>query len=160
MENELIYEFSVDSEVIRERFALCRNRLEEMKDEHLALDKNKSLDAYFHAMTDFLLTVLENYDFIQKGGLDTAELKELQDRNHELYQDILPENYDKSYGNPSFAVKELGKEYGNLTLQEMTRKIIEHSLAENNGNQSLTARKLGISRSTLWRILNESSGAT
>ena len=49
---------------------------------------------------------------------------------------------------------------GNLTLQEMTRKIIEHSLAENNGNQSLTARKLGISRSTLWRILNESADAT
>ena len=49
---------------------------------------------------------------------------------------------------------------GNLTLQEMTRKIIEHSLAENNGNQSLTARKLGISRSTLWRILNGSADAT
>lgn len=41
----------------------------------------------------------------------------------------------------------------------MTRKIIANSLAENNGNQSLTARKLGISRSTLWRILNESAGA-
>ena len=47
---------------------------------------------------------------------------------------------------------------GSLTLDEMTRKIIENSLAENNGNQSLTARKLGISRSTLWRILSSSSG--
>lgn len=41
-----------------------------------------------------------------------------------------------------------------MTLEEMTRKIIEHSLAENNGNQSETARRLGISRSTLWRILS------
>ena len=41
----------------------------------------------------------------------------------------------------------------NLTLAEITRKIVEHSLAENGGNQSLTARKLGISRSTLWRML-------
>lgn len=49
---------------------------------------------------------------------------------------------------------------GNLTLQEMTRKIIENSLAENNGNQSLTARKLGISRSTLWRILSEPADKT
>ena len=43
---------------------------------------------------------------------------------------------------------------GGMTLDEMTRKIIGHSLAENNGNQSLTARRLGISRSTLWRILS------
>ncbi|MCR5556146.1 MAG: aminopeptidase [Butyrivibrio sp.] len=114
MENELFYEFSVDNDVIRERFTLCRDRLEEMKDEHLASDKNKSLDAYFHAMTDFLLTVLDNYDFIQRGGLDSADLSELQKRNHELYQDVLPENYDKSFGNPTFAVKQLGAEYGNL----------------------------------------------
>ncbi len=44
--------------------------------------------------------------------------------------------------------------YGDMTLDEIMRKIIEHSLAENHGNQSLTARKLGISRSTLWRILS------
>lgn len=42
---------------------------------------------------------------------------------------------------------------GNLTLAEITRKIVEQSLAENGGNQSLTARRLGISRSTLWRML-------
>ena len=47
---------------------------------------------------------------------------------------------------------------GNMTLEEITRKIIEQALAENNGNQSLTARKLGISRSTLWRILSAPSG--
>ena len=47
---------------------------------------------------------------------------------------------------------------GNMTLDEITRKIIEQALAENNGNQSLTARKLGISRSTLWRILSAPSG--
>lgn len=114
MENELIYEFSVDKEVIMERFSLCRERLQEMKDEHLALSQNKGFDAYFHTVLDFLLVVLENYDFIQKGGLEKADIKELQDRNHALYQDILPENYGKSYGNPSYAVSELGKEYGQL----------------------------------------------
>jgi transcriptional regulator of acetoin/glycerol metabolism len=41
----------------------------------------------------------------------------------------------------------------NMTLDEITRKIVELALAENGGNQSLTARKLGISRSTLWRML-------
>ncbi len=50
--------------------------------------------------------------------------------------------------------------FDNMTLDEITRKIVEHSLAENNGNQSLTARKLGISRSTLWRMLGNSPGTS
>lgn len=41
-----------------------------------------------------------------------------------------------------------------MTLAEMERGIIEQALSENRGNQSLTARRLGISRSTLWRILS------
>lgn len=41
-----------------------------------------------------------------------------------------------------------------MTLDEIIRNAIEHTLLENKGNQSLTARQLGISRSTLWRILS------
>ena len=41
----------------------------------------------------------------------------------------------------------------NMTLEEIIRKIVEQALTENDGNQSLTARKLGNSRSTLWRML-------
>ncbi len=48
----------------------------------------------------------------------------------------------------------------NLTLDEITRKVVEHTLAENHGNQSLTARKLGISRSTLWRMLGSTPGVS
>ena len=114
MENGAIFEFSVDNEIINERFKLCRGRLQEMKDEHLELEDNKGLDAYFHTVTDFLLLILDNYDFIKNGGLDEAEISELQKRNHELYQDILPGNYDTSYANPAFAVKELGDELGKL----------------------------------------------
>lgn len=40
-------------------------------------------------------------------------LEELQEQNHELYQDILPENYENSYGNPAYAQKMLG-EYGKV----------------------------------------------
>ncbi len=49
---------------------------------------------------------------------------------------------------------------GNMTLEEMNRRIIEQALAENHGNQSLTARRLGISRSTLWRILKSAADAS
>ena len=41
-----------------------------------------------------------------------------------------------------------------MTLEEIERNVIEHTLNENKGNQSRTARQLGISRSTLWRVLS------
>lgn len=40
------------------------------------------------------------------------------------------------------------------TLAEMEKDIIEQCLKQNDGNQSQTARQLGIGRTTLWRILN------
>ena len=53
--------------------------------------------------------------------------------------------------NPSDGLNAFSTE--NMTLEEIIRKIVEQALTENDGNQSLTARKLGISRSTLWRML-------
>lgn len=40
-------------------------------------------------------------------------------------------------------------------LEEITKDIIKKALADNNGNQSLTAKQLHISRTTLWRYLRE-----
>jgi DNA-binding NtrC family response regulator len=40
-------------------------------------------------------------------------------------------------------------------LEEITRDIIKKALSKNNGNQSLTAKQLQISRTTLWRYLRE-----
>ncbi|MCD7743902.1 MAG: aminopeptidase [Lachnospiraceae bacterium] len=41
-------------------------------------------------------------------------LTECQVWNDRLYQDILPENYEKSYGNPDYAVERLGEEHGRI----------------------------------------------
>lgn len=41
-------------------------------------------------------------------------MEELQENNHRLYEDILPENYDSSYGNPAYARKCLGKEFSQM----------------------------------------------
>ena len=39
------------------------------------------------------------------------------------------------------------------TLEEINREIVELVVKEEGGNQSAAARRLGISRTTLWRIL-------
>lgn len=40
------------------------------------------------------------------------------------------------------------------TLDQINQQIIHLVLEEESGNQSRTARRLGISRTTLWRLLN------
>ena len=47
-----------------------------------------------------------------------------------------------------------------LTLDEMNRQVALQTLAENHGNQSQTARQLGISRTTLWRMLSKEDAGT
>ena len=41
----------------------------------------------------------------------------------------------------------------NRPLEDINRDIIKKALADNQGNQSATAKQLGISRTTLWRYL-------
>lgn len=43
----------------------------------------------------------------------------------------------------------------NGTLDEINQQIIKIILSENDGNKSLVAKKLGISRTTLWRMLKD-----
>ena len=42
-----------------------------------------------------------------------------------------------------------------LSLREIERQIVDYVLRVENMNQSRTAKRLNISRSTLWRMLNE-----
>ena len=55
-------------------------------------------------MGDFLLQIEENRQWIEEGNLLNASLEELEARNHKLYEDILPDNYEISYANPQYAV--------------------------------------------------------
>ena len=107
---ELIYEFESGNEVLSERFALAVERLSEMEDEHL---HSAAFDRYFHVVKDFALLIAETDKWIKEGGFEKADMEELAKRNKALYEDILPENYDKSYANPTFACAELG-EFGKL----------------------------------------------
>lgn len=45
-------------------------------------------------------------------------------------------------------------DFDNKSLEQIKKLAILHVLKNNNGNKVLTAKQLGISRSTLWRYLN------
>jgi len=69
---------------------------------------------YFKRTATFLKTVFEQYEFVESGEIYKAGIDELAKRNKTLFADILPENYEKSYANPTFAVKSCGNEIGKI----------------------------------------------
>ncbi len=111
-ENRLeIEELEAQENFLQERYELAVERIREIVGEHSV---NSAFTAYFNKVAEFLLQMDETYSFLQSGGLDTATLEELARRNHDLYADVLPENYDLSYTNPAYAAEQLGEEYGQL----------------------------------------------
>lgn len=97
------------AEILEERYSLAAQRIGEIPGERLGEEK---LEKYFARTAEFLMTLCDTRDFIGRGGLETAPLGELGERNKSLYEDILPEHYEESYGNPAYAARMLGGEYG------------------------------------------------
>ena len=91
----------------------------------------------------------QNIDQLQKILLDlvlmtSTSLISLENvkstlENHELKTSLISPDLD----------------FQNKTLFEIEREIIRKVLAEEGFNQSQTARRLGISRSTLWRMIRD-----
>lgn len=98
-----------DLEVLRERRMLVMERIRQIPGEHFG---QEGLEAFFAFCAEFLMMIDETMAFLEAGGLRSASVEELAERNRALYADILPEHYGESYGNPAFAVRVLGEEYG------------------------------------------------
>lgn len=111
--------------MIEERFELAIERIKEIKKENAVLG---NFAEYFNRCAAFILQVKETYDWIGSREYREAELSLLQKRNREIYADILPENYAKSYGNPDYA-KETLQEYGQLLsfLYAQLREMIPYA---------------------------------
>ena len=102
--------------MIEERFLLAKERIEEIREETgvemRTLPMPDAFRDYFNRMAEFVLLTVDAYRYVETGRLYLAPLEELRERNYRLYEDILPENYDKSYGNPAYSVSRLGEEIG------------------------------------------------
>lgn len=97
-------------ELEQERFALAMERIAQIPSEE-ACGVYKD---YFVKMAEFVLLMKETWDFVADGSLYRASLEELQKHNRSLYEDILPQNYGKSYANPDYAAACFGTDMGRL----------------------------------------------
>ena len=112
-------------EVVQERFELAMERIRQISQESMG---NQALDAYFQSVAAFIMLLEDNRQFVERGGLKTAPLEELRRRNAALYEDVMPDHYEKSYADPAYAVAALGEEYGQLlsVLYVEIRRMISY----------------------------------
>lgn len=116
--------------MMEERYELLKNRIEEITKENQIAEPYCS---YFRQVALFLMEIFQCFENISgfnghghQGNIPAEkqnignnfgtgqDLQELLKYNHKLYEDILPEKYHTSYGNPAYAVKLLGEQYGQV----------------------------------------------
>ncbi|MBS6679645.1 MAG: aminopeptidase [Clostridiales bacterium] len=101
----------MNDELMQERFSLMRERIGEIRKEELVREPYRD---FFRKTGDFILEICRIHDRIWEGWLEKASMEELKENNHKMYEDILPEHYEESYGNPACAQKILGRDFGQL----------------------------------------------
>ncbi len=90
--------------MITERYQLSIGRIREIQTEQTVCEPFRT---YFAKVAKFIELLDETYQIVESGKLRRMDLGELQDMNRSLFADVLPENYEKSYANPAYAVSVL-----------------------------------------------------
>lgn len=100
--------------------ASYRKTLTQIKKIHRATaqePKRRELQEYyklFHLLSGLILEAAEKEKILKPKYFSTRPFEMLQEENRRLFQDILPENYEASYANPSCSVKVFGDGFGQL----------------------------------------------
>lgn len=93
------------------RYELAISRIREMMDEETVEEKFRD---YFRMVGKFILLIDETNRKLKDGSFEKYSMEELKAWNTKLYEDILADAYNISYGNPAYAVEKLGAEYGSV----------------------------------------------
>ena len=96
---------------LQERYSLAMERIEGILKEETV---SAPFCIYFQTVAQFLLETKALREKLAPEKADAYTLEEWQQINHDMYADILPDHYDRSFGNPEYAVETLGEVFGKL----------------------------------------------
>ncbi len=126
---------------------------------HFLTKYNNRLGRNVTTIDEYALRLLAHYDY--PGNI--RELENIIEHAIIMAEDDiirprdLPENVyrppDRLALPPSGIYEQSIDEF--VTIEEMERRLIRDTITRTGGNQTLAAKKLGISRSTLWRKLKQ-----
>ncbi|MGI6012138.1 MAG: aminopeptidase [Ruminococcus sp.] len=100
---------SVLNEILEERWKLAKERILEIPAETQVPEPYRD---FFIRTARFLHQIFGIIDVRKSGQWAGMSLEARRDWNQVLYEDILPQRYESSYGNPQYARKMMGPEYG------------------------------------------------
>lgn len=92
-----------------------------IKDISLSEDKNVKILTFFKTLGDKLYRLCSLEEKLNHDYFEDKSFEELLKENHEIYNDLIGNNYKTSYGNPDYAVEELGKELGSIATYLYSR---------------------------------------
>ena len=112
-------------DLISLRYTMAMDRIREIPGENAA---DPLFVPYFEEGARWLIMMQEHAEFLEADGAEECDETVLLSRNRELYEEVLPGNYEKSYANPVYAVHMLGDEYGALlsALRYEIRSVIPY----------------------------------
>ena len=99
------------NDFMNERYDLTIERIKMIIDEETTAERFRD---YFRTVARFILEIDQILNRIHKKPTEDCTVEELKEENQKIYKDILENNYQKSYANPSYAVERLGDEVGKL----------------------------------------------
>lgn len=120
---------------------------------HLNMQLGKEISGFEPGALDILTSYQwpGNYNQFRRVLTELASITTSLYIKTEDVKKILQKEHRQEVKNPHFASSfDLSR-----TLEEINLDILQQVLYEEGGNQSSTAKRLGISRSTLWRMLQK-----
>lgn len=98
-----------EKKAVMERYRLASARVKEIVAEKCV---EETYVPFFRKTAAFLSEMADVYEYVEDGRLYRASMEELKKLNHKLYEDVLPEHYQNSFANPSYAVAVFGTDMG------------------------------------------------
>ncbi len=96
---------------IMERYGLTMERIQRIVTEKTVALPYRS---YFQMVAKFILQIDKIAKRIETKPFEKCTTLELHKENADIYQDVIGDNYEISYANPTYATAQLGKEIGQI----------------------------------------------
>ena len=96
---------------MNERYELTIERIHSIVNENTV---GQNYCDYFQTVARFILEIDRIKQRLEHKPNGACTLEELRSENYHIYKDILSQNYDESYANPTYASKKMGEEYGQI----------------------------------------------
>lgn len=96
---------------MNERYELAIERIRSIVNEDTVNEKYRD---YFQGVANFILDIDAIKERLETKPNGDSTFEELKNENENIYKDVLSENYEMSFANPSYAATKMGTEIGQI----------------------------------------------